>query len=712
MAKFNRYLITAALPYANGPVHIGHLAGCYLPADIYVRYLRSKKADVKFVCGTDEHGVPITIKAMKEGVSPQDVVDKYHKIIGDSFAAMGISFDIFARTSDPIHHKTSQDFFLKMYNDGLFEEKESEQYFDPEKEMFLADRYIVGTCPNCGNDKAYGDQCERCGRTLSPDELINPHSALSNAPLVKKTTKHWYMPLQNYEPWLKEYIIDGHKEWKNNVYGQCKSWLDSGLQSRAMTRDSNWGIKVPLPDAEGKVLYVWFDAPIGYISATKELTENWADYWCKDDTKLVHFIGKDNIVFHCIIFPAMLKAHGGFVVPDNVPANEFLNIEGEKVSTSRNWAVWVNDYIADFPDQQDVLRYVLCATAPETKDNDFTWKDFQDRNNNELVNNFGNFINRAMVLMHKLCGGKVPRLHEAYMNDDDREMLNEFVPAKERIENSLENYRFREALSEVMAFSDKGNKYLHRNEPWILTTVLENLKNGTWNEKHDIYKGKSEEYLRARIDICLHIALQMSANLAIFSHPFLPFTARKICHMLKVVDRMLDWENAGSQKLVNVGYSLREPELLFKKIENDQVKAQVEKLHAGLKQAMEAAAAAVPAVEEAPIAPAKPEIQYDDFAKLDLRVGTILQAEKVAKADKLLKLLVDIGTEQRTVVSGIAMHFAPEDIIGKQVTLVANLAPRKMRGIESQGMILMAEDNGKLIFVNPAEAVKPGSGVN
>ncbi|MDR6565395.1 methionine--tRNA ligase [Chitinophaga ginsengisegetis] len=712
MAKFNRYLITAALPYANGPVHIGHLAGCYLPADIYVRYLRAKKADVKFVCGTDEHGVPITIKAMKEGVSPQDVVDKYHKIIGDSFAAMGISFDIFARTSAPIHHQTSQDFFLKMYNDGLFEEKESEQFFDPEKEMFLADRYIIGTCPNCGNDKAYGDQCERCGRTLSPDELINPHSALSNAPLVKKKTKHWYMPLQNYEPWLKEYIIDGHKEWKNNVYGQCKSWLDSGLQSRAMTRDSNWGIKVPLPDAEGKVLYVWFDAPIGYISATKELTDNWADYWCKDDTKLVHFIGKDNIVFHCIIFPAMLKAHGGFVLPDNVPANEFLNIEGEKVSTSRNWAVWVNDYIEDFPDQQDVLRYVLCATAPETKDNDFTWKDFQDRNNSELVAVFGNFVNRAMVLMHKLCGGKVPPLHPEFMNDGDTEILKEFGLAKEKIETSLETYRFREALSEVIEFARKGNQYLQKNEPWILASVLEKLKSGEQHAKYPQYEEKDIAFLQGRIDICLHIALQMTANLAIFSHPFLPFTAKKICHMLKVVDRMLDWENAGSDKLVNVGYSLRPPELLFKQVENEQVTAQVEKLHAGLKQAMDAAAAAAPAVEEAPPAPAKPEIQYDDFAKLDLRVGTILQAEKVAKADKLLKLLVDIGTEQRTVVSGIAMHFNPEDIIGKQVTLVANLAPRKMRGIESQGMILMAEDKGKLVFVNPAEAITPGSGVS
>ncbi|SHK91234.1 methionyl-tRNA synthetase [Chitinophaga jiangningensis] len=712
MGKFNRYLITAALPYANGPVHIGHLAGCYIPADIYVRYLRAKKADVKFVCGTDEHGVPITIKAMKEGITPQDVVDKYHKIIGDSFAAMGISFDIFSRTSNKIHHETAAEFFLKMYNDGLFEEKESEQYYDPKANMFLADRYIIGTCPHCGNDKAYGDQCEKCGNSLSPDELINPHSALSDAVPVKKKTKHWYMPLQNYEPWLNEWLLEGHKEWKNNVYGQCKSWLDSGLHPRAMTRDSNWGIKVPLPDAEGKVLYVWFDAPIGYISATKELTENWADYWCKDDTKLVHFIGKDNIVFHCIIFPSMLKAHGGYVLPDNVPANEFLNLEGDKISTSRNWAVWVNDYICDFPDQQDVLRYVLTSTAPETKDNDFTWKDFQDRNNSELVANLGNFVNRTMVLMHKLCGGKVPNLHAHLVNDEDRAMLSEFAAAKERVENALESYKFREALSEIMALSSKGNQYMQRNEPWILAKAIEKLNKG---EAHDKYTADDLEMLQQRIDICLHVCLQLTANLAILINPFLPFTAKKMLHMMKVVERMLDWENAGSAKLLSVGYSLREPELLFKKIEDEAIAAQLAKL-AESKKAIDAAAAATAAAlapkEEKPAAPAKPEIQFDDFAKLDLRVGTILTAEKVEKADKLLKLLVDIGTEQRTVVSGIAAHFAPEDIIGKQVTLVANLAPRKMRGIESQGMILMAEDNGKLVFVNPAQAVKPGSGVS
>jgi methionyl-tRNA synthetase len=692
MAKFNRYLITAALPYANGPVHIGHLAGCYIPADIYARYLRATKADVKFIGGTDEHGVPITIKAMQENVSPQAIVDKYYKIINEAFGAMGISFDIFSRTSRPIHHETAADFFLKMYNDGQFEEKESEQYFDEVKQVFLADRYIIGTCPRCGNEKAYGDQCERCGSSLSPDELINPHSALSDAVPVKKKTKHWYMPLQKSEAWLKEWILEGHKEWKNNVYGQCKSWLDNGLQSRAMTRDSNWGIKVPLPDAEGKVLYVWFDAPIGYISATKELTPDWADYWCKEDTKLVHFIGKDNIVFHCIIFPAMLKAHGGFVLPDNVPANEFLNIEGEKVSTSRNWAVWVHEYIKDFPGQEDVLRYVLCSNAPETKDNDFTWKDFQDRNNNELVAIFGNFVNRTMVLMHKLCGGKVPPFHTDVKDEKDDNIPRILQEAKQKISDALENFRFRDAIQEMMNVAREGNKYLQEKQPWILAKTPE-----------------LQAQNQALIDNCLHLCLQLTANLAIFSNPFLPGTAKKICHMLKVVDRMLEWENAGSLKLVSVGYSLRAPELLFKKIEDEQVKAQIDKLHAGLSKTAATAPVDAPA---APAAQQKPLIQYDDFAKLDLRVGVILEAEKVEKADKLLKLLVDIGTEKRTVISGLAQHFKPEEIVGKQVTLVANLAPRKMRGIESQGMILMAEDSkGTLVFVNPDEGVEPGSEV-
>lgn len=692
MAKFNRYLITAALPYANGPVHIGHLAGCYIPADIYVRYLRAKKADVKFIGGTDEHGVPITIKAMKENVTPQDIVDKYHKIIYDSFTDMGISFDIFSRTTKQVHHETAADFFKTMYDKGLFEERESEQFFDETANVFLADRYIVGTCPKCGNPNAYGDQCERCGTSLSPDELIEPRSTLSNAVPVKKKTKHWYMPLQNYEPFLKEWLLEGHKEWKNNVYGQCKSWIDGGLQSRAMTRDSSWGIKVPLPDAEGKVLYVWFDAPIGYISATKELTANWADYWCKDDTKLVHFIGKDNIVFHCVIFPAMLKGHGGYVLPENVPANEFLNIEGDKVSTSRNWAVWVHDYVKDFPGQQDSLRYVLTSIAPETKDSDFTWKDFQQRHNSELTDIFSNFVHRTMVLMHKLCGGKVPPFHADLKDEKDDALFNKLIASKQKIEDSLENFRFREALAEVIDIARFGNGFLQDRKPWSLAS--------------DMAKDQSlAAAYQKQIDNCLHLCLQLTANLAILVNPFLPFTAKKICHMLKVVDRMLDWENAGSLKLVNVGYPLREPEYLFSKIDDTKIQEQIDKLKAGL---IKPTVAPV----ENKVKEMKPEIQFDDFAKLDLRVGTILEAEKVPKADKLLKLLVDIGTEKRTVVSGIAEHFAPEEVVGKQVTLVANLAPRKMRGIESQGMILMAENAaGKLVFVNPDAAVDAGSEV-
>jgi methionyl-tRNA synthetase len=689
-----RYLITAALPYANGPVHIGHLAGCYLPADIYVRYLRSQKRDVKFIGGSDEHGVPITIRAMKEGITPQQVVDRYHAIIKESMEQMGISFDIYSRTSNEVHHKTASDFFKKLYDDGLFEEKESEQYFDEKTNTFLADRYIVGTCPVCSNDKAYGDQCEKCGSSLSPEQLINPKSALSDAVPVKKKTKHWYFPLQNYEAWLKEWIIDGHKEWKNNVYGQCKSWLDSGLQSRAMTRDSNWGIKVPLPDAEGKVMYVWFDAPIGYISATKELTPNWADYWCKEDTKLVHFIGKDNIVFHCIIFPAMLKAHGNFVLPDNVPANEFLNIEGEKVSTSRNWAVWVNEYVKDFEGCEDVLRYVLCANAPETKDNDFTWKDFQDRNNSELVSIFGNFVNRTWVLMHKLCGGKVPTLHKDVMDEKDNALIGEIESTKLKVQILLEEYKFRDALFEVIDLSRKGNKYMQEKEPWIVAKQLA--------EKPELQKS---------IDNCLHLCLQLTANLSILINPFLPTTAKKMCGMMKVVDRMLDWENAGKIDLLKVGYSLRAPELLFRKIEDEEITKQVEKLKSNLvKPAVEQT---TNTAENSKFDIQKSEINFDDFAKIDLKVGTIVAAEKVEKADKLLKLQVDLGFETRTIVSGIALHFAPEDIVGKQVTVVTNLASRKMRGIESNGMILMAEDKaGKLHFVSPANAIDNGSGVS
>ena len=688
-----RYLVTAALPYANGPVHIGHLAGCYLPADIYVRYLRAQKRDVKFIGGSDEHGVPITIRAMKEGITPQQVVDRYHAIIKESMEQMGISFDIYSRTSNPVHHQTASEFFKKLYDDGLFEEKETEQYFDEKTNTFLADRYITGTCPVCANPNAYGDQCEKCGSALSPEQLINPRSALSDAIPVKKKTTHWYFPLQNYEAWLKTWIIEGHTEWKNNVYGQCKSWLDSGLQSRAMTRDSNWGIKVPLPDAEGKVLYVWFDAPIGYISATKELTDNWADYWCQEDTKLVHFIGKDNIVFHCIIFPAMLKAHGGFVLPDNVPANEFLNIEGEKVSTSRNWAVWVNEYTKDFEGCEDVLRYVLCANAPETKDNDFTWKDFQDRNNSELVSIFGNFVNRSWVLMHKLCGGKVPKWHEARMDETDKNLMGDIAAAAKKVATLIEEFKFRDALYEVIDLSRKGNKYMQEKEPWIVARQLD-----------------TDPSAQELIDNCMHLCLQLTANLAILINPFLPTTAKKMLGIMKVVEKMLDWENAGSLKLLSVGYSLREPQLLFRKIEDTEIAAQVEKLKAGLVKPI---AEAVSDKPEKTFTPVKPEIQFDDFAKIDLRVGTIVAAEKVEKADKLLKLQVDLGFETRTIVSGIAMHFDAVDIVGKQVTVVTNLAPRKMRGIESNGMILMAEDAaGKLKFVQPNEVVDNGSGVS
>lgn len=693
MSEFKRYLITAALPYANGPIHIGHLAGCYLPADIFVRYQRARKTDVKFICGTDEHGVAITIKGMKEGMTPQEVVDKYYPLIRDSFQEMGISFDIFSRTSKPIHHETAAAIFKKLYDDGLFEERETEQFFDTEKNLFLADRYIVGTCPVCGNENAYGDQCENCGSSLSPDELINPRSTLSNSKPIKKLTKHWFFSLQTFEPWLREWIESKKGIWKNNVYGQCKSWLDNGLQSRSMTRDGSWGIKVPLPDAEGKVLYVWFDAPIGYISATKELLPNrWKDYWQQEDTRLIHFIGKDNIVFHCIIFPAMLKAHGEFVLADNVPANEFLNIESDKVSTSRNWAVWVHEYLKDFPGQQDVLRYVLCANMPETKDNDFTWKEFQDRNNNELVAILGNFVNRTMVLMHKLCRGKVPPFHPELAGEAEKAIVAALERNKIRIESSLDNFHFRDALSAMMDVARDGNKYMQDSAPWMLSKTPEMQREN-----------------QQKIDNCIHVCLQLTANLAIFMNPFLPFTAGKVCHMLKVVDRMLDWENAGSMKLVKPGYSLRAPELLFPKVEDAQVEAQVKKLQDGAREKDGIAQAAAAAATAAP--EVKPQITFDDFDKLDLRVGTIVAAEKVAKADKLLKLTVDIGTEKRTVVSGLALEYSPEDIVGRQVTLVANLAPRKMRGITSEGMILMADGAGKLTFVSAVEETPPGSTV-
>ena len=716
MTAPKRYLVTAALPYANGPVHIGHLAGCYLPADIYVRYLRALKKDVKFVCGSDEHGVPITIRAMKEGIAPQQVVDKYHAIIKESFEQMGISFNIYSRTSNKVHHDTASAFFKKMYDDGLFEEKETEQYYDEKTKTFLADRYITGTCPVCANPNAYGDQCEKCGSSLSPEQLINPKSMLSDAVPLKKKTRHWYFPLQHYEPWLKQWILEEHKEWKNNVYGQCKGWLDKGLQSRAMTRDSNWGVKVPIEGAEGKVLYVWFDAPIGYISATKELTDQWADYWCKEDTKLVHFIGKDNIVFHCIIFPAMLRAHGNFVLPDNVPANEFLNIEGDKVSTSRNWAVWVHEYIKDFPGCEDVLRYVLCANAPETKDNDFTWKDFQDRNNSELVSIFGNFVNRTFVLMHKLCGGKVPELHEDILDENDKALIADIESTKADVQSALENYRFRDALFQVIDLSRKGNQYMQKKEPWIVDKVTKESEKQHPNDLTEILSGNIKEN-KKKIDNCLHLCLQLTANLAVLINPFLPVTAKKMLYMMKVVDKMLDWENAGSIKLLSVGYSLREPKLLFRKIEEEEITQQIEKLKSGLvkpvtNSKMETAKPETSNLPDGKAVP-KPEIIYDDFAKLELKAGTVTACEKVAKADKLLKLEVDLGTEIRTIISGIALHYSAEEMVGKQVVVVTNLAPRKMKGVESQGMILTAEDSdGKLQLLKPENPVSPGSNVS
>ncbi len=701
MDKYKRILVTAALPYANGPLHIGHLAGCYIPADIYVRYQRARKNDVLFIGGSDEHGVPITIRAMKEGVTPQEIVDRYHQIIKDSFEQFGISFDIYSRTSNKIHHETAAAFFENLYNKGLFEEKETEQYFDEHTKTFLADRYITGTCPVCANPAAYGDQCEKCGSSLSPEQLINPRSTLSDAIPVKKKTTHWYFPLQQYEPWLREWLIEGHKEWKNNVYGQCKSWLDSGLHSRAMTRDSNWGVPVPLPNAAGKVLYVWFDAPIGYISATRELRADWEDWWKREDTKLVHFIGKDNIVFHCIIFPSMLKAHGDFVLPDNVPANEFLNIEGEKVSTSRNWAVWLHEYLKDFPGQEDALRYVLCSNAPETKDNDFTWKDFQDRINNELVSIFGNFVNRTFVLMHKLCKGKVPVFHNELIDDADKTLIKDIAATKAEVENALETYRFRDALFAVIDLSRKGNKYMQDKEPWKKASAME--------KQAATLSDAEKQALQQQIDNCLHLCLQLTANLAILINPFLPKTAGKMLHMMKVVEKMLEWENAGSVKLLRTGYSLRAPELLFRKIEDQEITAQIEKLHAGSKSA-----AQPQQVETTSAAsPVKPTIVYDDFAKIDFRTGVIRGAEKVPKADKLLKLEIDLGFEQRTIVSGIAQHFDAENIIGKKVVVVANLAPRKMKGIESNGMILMAEDaGGKLVFIQSEDDVQPGSSVS
>ena len=683
--KFKRTTVTSALPYANGPVHIGHLAGVYVPADIYVRYLRLKKEDVLFVGGSDEHGVPVTIRAKKEGCTPQDVVDRYHTLIKQSFEEFGISFDVYSRTTSATHHQFASDFFRKLYDDGKLEEITEEQFCDEVTGEFLTDRNIVGECPRCHAQGAYGDQCEKCGATLSPDELINPTN--KNNPghaLVKRPTKNWYLPLGQYQEWLKEWILEGHKEWRPNVYGQCKSWLDMDLQPRAMTRDLDWGIPVPVEGAKGKVLYVWFDAPIGYISNTKELCDaqperwdSWQRWWQAPDTRLIHFIGKDNIVFHCLIFPVMMKAHGGYILPDNVPANEFLNLEGDKISTSRNWAVWLHEYLQDFPGKQDVLRYVLTANAPETKDNDFTWKDFQARNNNELVAVYGNFVNRALVLTHKYFEGKVPACGE--LTDYDRETLKEFADVKAEVEKLLDVFKFRDAQKEAMNLARIGNKYLADTEPWKLA-------------KTDM----------GRVATILNIALQLVGNLAIAFEPFLPFSSERLRKMLNM--EAFDWEQLGRTDLLAAGHPLNKAELLFEKIEDSAIQAQVDKLLA-TKKANEAA--------DYKANPIKPTIAFEDFEKLDIRVGTVLECENVPKMKKLLKFKIADGLENRTIVSGIAQHYQPEELVGKQVLFIANLAPRQFKnGLVSEGMILSAENfDGSLAVTSVLKEVKPGSEV-
>ena len=678
---FKRYTVTTALPYANGPVHIGHLAGVYIPADTYVRYLRMKGEEVLFVGGSDEHGVPITIKAEKEGCTPQDIVDRYHNIIKDSFQKLGISYDIYSRTSSKTHHETAAAFFKKLYDDGKFIERETEQFFDPERNKFLSDRYIIGTCPKCGNDHAYGDQCEKCGSSMSPEELINPHSALSGAKLVKKATKHWYLPLDQYEQWLRDWIIEGHKEWKPNVYGQVKSWLDNGLQPRAVTRDLDWGVPVPVEEADGKVLYVWFDAPIGYISNTiehcREKGTDWEKWWKDEDTKLVHFIGKDNIVFHCIIFPCMLKAYGDYIVPENVPANEFLNLENDKISTSRNWAVWLHEYLEEFPGKQDVLRYALTANAPETKDNNFTWKDYQDRNNNELLAIFGNFVNRTLVLTHKYFEGKVPALLN--LNEKDQAAIEEMNQYPDKIAHLLDTYKFREALSELMNLARLGNRYLTENEPWKQ------------------FKTDPE-----RVKTVLAVSLQIVAKLAILSEPFLPFSAKKLQAMIGL--EVSGWNQAKETVLLNEEAIIGEVELLFTKVEDETVAAQIKKLEDTKKQNELNAWAPNPI---------KPNTNIDEFGKMDIRVGTVLECVKVPKADKLLQFLIDDGMNKRTIVSGIAKYYPnPEELVGKQVCFISNFEPRKLKGIVSEGMILSAEDkDGRLVVVTPSQPVAPGSNV-
>lgn len=677
--KFKRYTITSALPYANGPIHIGHLAGVYVPADIYARYLRLTDQDVVFIGGSDEHGVPITIKAQKEGVSPQEIVDRYHGIIKKSFEDFGISFDVYSRTSSKIHHDTASEFFKTLYDRGEFIESTKAQFYDAEHNQFLADRYITGTCPHCAYEKSYGDQCENCGTSLNATDLINPKSALTGNVPVLKETKHWYLPLDKYEPWLREWIVEGHKDdWKPNVYGQCKSWIDLGLQARAVTRDLDWGVKVPIEGVEGKVLYVWFDAPIGYISATKEWAlennKDWEPYWKDEGSKLVHFIGKDNIVFHCIIFPSMLKQEGSYILPDNVPANEFLNLENDKISTSRNWAVWLHEYLEEFPDKQDVLRYVLCANAPETKDNDFTWKDFQARNNNELLAIFGNFVNRTMVLTQKYFDGLVPEVTE--LQDLDKQTIKELEAFPAKISKSISNYRFREALGELMNLARLGNKYLTEAEPW------------------KIFKTDPE-----RVKTILNISLQISANLAVLSEPFLPFTSDKLYKMLDL-DKV-KWNDAGSSALLAAQHRLNKPHLLFERIEDAVIEAQIQKLMDTKKENEE---------NDVQVNPQKENINFEDFMNMDIRTGIILEAEKMPKTKKLMKLLVDTGMDQRTIVSGIAEYYKAEDIVGQKVSVLVNLAPRKLRGVESQGMVLMAENaKGELCFVEPTADFNPGS---
>ena len=674
MKNFKRYLVTSALPYANGPIHIGHLAGVYVPSDIYTRYLRMKGVDVISVCGSDEHGVPITLKARKEGVTPQEIVDRYHAINKKAFEDFGIAFDIYSRTSNKVHYETASGFFKTLYEKGEFIEKSSDQYFDEEAGCFLADRYIMGTCPHCGNENAYGDQCEKCGTSLSPNELINPHSTISGSKPVLRETLHWYLPLDKYEPWLKKWILEDHTDWKVNVYGQCKSWLDQGLKPRAVSRDLDWGVPVPVEGAKGKVLYVWFDAPIGYISATKELTPDWEEYWKDKDTKLVHFIGKDNIVFHCIIFPAILNAEGSYILPENVPANEFLNLENDKISTSRNWAVWLHEYLKDFPGKQDVLRYSLCANAPETKDSDFTWKDFQARNNNELVAILGNFVNRTLVLTNNYYEGKVPERGET--DSYDNSVLKEIDRIKNNVENSLEAYWFREALKEAMNLARLGNKYLADAEPWkVIKTDPE------------------------RVKTIMNVALQITANLTIVCEPFLPFSMETLRGWLNFNE--LSWSKAGNTDLMLPGHVIMKPGLLFEKIEDDEITRQIDKLLA-TKKANEAT--------DAKTVPGKDPITFDDFSRIDIRTATILEAGKIPKTTKLLKLKIDTGLDVRTIVSGIAEYYEPEAIIGKQISIVANLEPRKIKGIESKGMILMAEDkDGRLVMVSPADNVSNGS---